>query len=102
MLINHHALSAICPSFATFKPFGLLLNKHQSLIGRLDLVSAGGTDVSSLLQGVPKKIGLLSGFEFLTLGEVFLEVTFHQKTFLFYEIFWVSIQNFEKMGHICF
>ena len=52
------------------------------------------------LQGVPQKIGLLSGFEFLTLGEVFLGVTFHQKTFLFYEIFWVSIQNFEKMAPI--
>ena len=39
------------------------------------------------LQGVPKKIGILSGFEFLTLGEVFLGVTFYQKTFLFYEIF---------------
>ena len=46
------------------------------------------------------KIGLLSGFEFLTLGEVFLGVTFHQQTFLFYKIFWVSKQNFEKMAHI--
>ena len=53
------------------------------------------------LQGVPKKMPFLSGFEFLTLGEVFLGVTFHQKTFLFYEIFWVSKQNFENMALIC-
>ena len=32
-----------------------------------------------LLQGVPKKMSLLSGFDFLTLGEVFLGVVFHQK-----------------------
>ena len=31
------------------------------------------------LQGGPKKTLLLSGFEFLTLGEVFLGVVFHQK-----------------------
>ena len=31
------------------------------------------------LQGVPKKTLLLSGFEFLTLEEVFLGVVFHQK-----------------------
>ena len=53
------------------------------------------------LQGVPKKIGILSGFEFLTLGKVFLGVTFHQKTFLFYKFFLVSKQNFEKMAPIC-
>ena len=29
--------------------------------------------------GCPKKMLLLSGFEFLTLGEVFLGVVFHQK-----------------------
>ena len=52
------------------------------------------------LQGVPKKMVILSGFEFLTMGEVFLEVTFHQKTFLFYKFFWVSKQNFEKMAFL--
>ena len=31
------------------------------------------------VQGGPKKTLLLSGFEFLTLGEVFLGVVFHQK-----------------------
>ena len=46
--------------------------------------------------GCPKKMFILSGFEFLTLGEVFLGVTFHQKTFLFYKIFFMSKQNFEK------
>ena len=40
----------------------------------------------------------MSGFEFLTLGEVFLGVTFYQKTFLLYKIFLVSKQNFEKMA----
>ena len=43
-------------------------------------------------------MSLLSGFEFLTLGEMFLGVTFHQKTFLFSRIFFVSKQNFEKMA----
>ena len=52
------------------------------------------------LQGVPKKIFLKLIFEFLTLGWVFLGVIFHEKTFLFYKIFWVSKQNFEKMAPI--
>ena len=30
--------------------------------------------ISQILQGVPKKMSLLSGFEFLTLGGVFLGV----------------------------
>ena len=51
-----------------------------------------------IVQGVPKKMSVLSGFEFLTLGEMFLGVTFHQKTFLFYKNFFVSKQNFEKMA----
>ena len=55
---------------------------------------------NSKLQCVPKKIGILSGFEFLTLGKVFLGVTFHQKTFLFYKFFLVSKQNFEKMAFL--
>ena len=40
------------------------------------------------LQGVPKKIVILSGFEFLTLGGVFLGVKNNSKNFLFYKIFW--------------
>ena len=48
-----------------------------------------------LLQGVPKKIVILSGFEFLTLGGVFLGVKNNSKNFLFYEKFWVVQQNFE-------
>ena len=56
-------------------------------------------DISNL-QGVPKKMSLLSGFKFLTLGEGFLWVTFYQKTFLFYKIILVSKQNFEKMAPI--
>ena len=57
-------------------------------------------DQSKKLQGVPKKMLIMSGFEFLTFGEVFLGVTFYQKTFLFYKIFLVSKQNFEKMAPI--
>ena len=52
------------------------------------------------IQGVPKKMHVLSGFEFLTLGWVFLGVVFHGKESLFYKIFCVSKQNFEKMALI--
>ena len=38
-----------------------------------------GVSLGMFLQGGPKKTLLLSGFEFLTLGEVFLGVVFHQK-----------------------
>ena len=67
----------------------------------LETIERLGIDKSEkreILQGGPKKTLLLSGFEFLTLGEVFLGVTFHQKTFLFYKFFLVSKQNFEKMA----
>ena len=53
------------------------------------------------LQGVPKKMSLLSGFDFLTLGEVFLGVVFHQKQSLFYKFFFMSKQNLEKVAPIC-
>ena len=38
--------------------------------------------LSSILQGVPKKMGLLSSFEFLGLGGVFLGVENNSKTFM--------------------
>ena len=50
------------------------------------------------LQGVPKRMLLLSGFEFLTLGGVFLGVKNNSKNFLFYKIFWLSMQNFEILA----
>ena len=43
---------------------------------------------SPKLQGVPKKMVILSGFEFLTLGGVFIGVKNNSKKFLFYKIFW--------------
>ena len=39
------------------------------------------TNIHSELQGVPKKMSLLSGFEFLTLGGVFLGVKNNSKNF---------------------
>ena len=48
-----------------------------------------GKNVQIYLQGVPKKMVILSGFEFLTLGGVFLGVKNNSKNFLFYKIFWV-------------
>ena len=41
------------------------------------------------IQGVPKKMLILSGFEFLTSGGVFLRVKNNSKDFLFYKTFWV-------------
>ena len=45
--------------------------------------------------GCPKKKVIMSGFEFLTLGEVFSGVKNKSKNFLFFEKFWVVEQNFE-------
>ena len=53
-----------------------------------------------IIQGVPKKISLKLIFEYLSMGWIFLEVIFDEKTFLFYKIFLVSKQNFEKMAPI--
>ena len=39
--------------------------------------------------GRPKKMVIMSGFEFFTLGGVFLGVKKISKNFLFYEIFYV-------------
>ena len=41
------------------------------------------------LQGVPKKMVIMSGFEFLTLEGVFIGVKNNSKNFLFYKTFWV-------------
>ena len=49
-----------------------MITKYWKLVSTLD------TSLF-ILQGGPKKTLLLSGFEFLTLGEVFLGVVFHQK-----------------------
>ena len=47
------------------------------------------------------KMSLLSGFEFLTFGVVFLGVVFHQKQCLFYKFFFLPKQNLEKLAHNC-
>ena len=58
----------------------------------IDFHSSGSCKLPNILylylQGVPKKIVILSGFEFLTLGGVFLGVKNNSKNFLFYKFFW--------------
>ena len=53
----------------------ILLNEESDQLTTLFTIIL----VSFIIQGGPKKTLLLSGFEFLNLGEVFLGVVFHQK-----------------------
>ena len=53
------------------------------------------TRLISDLQGVPKKMHLLSSFELLTLGGVFSDVKNNSKNFGNKKKYWVVEQNFE-------
>ena len=106
VVLDVHSGDKLCHSGAMFQISSLYDDRNpikDTPIHHLQVGSLGDrwflTHILDI-QGVPKKISLKLIFEYLSLGWVFLGVIFHEKTFLFYEIFLMSKQKFEKMATI--